>query len=37
MYDDPRLQELKDYLINTRKLSVMTVKDILWKVKELFL
>lgn len=36
MYDDPKLQELKDFLYS-KKLSVMTVKDILRKVKDLFM
>lgn len=36
MYDDHRLQELKDFLYS-KKLGVWTVKDILAKVKELFL
>lgn len=36
MNDDPKLQELKDFLYS-KKLGVWTVKDIVGKVKELFL
>lgn len=34
---DPRIEKLKDYLVKEFKLSVFTVKDIVWKVEQLFI
>jgi hypothetical protein len=36
-YDDPRLQELKWFLMVKKKLSIFTVKSILQEVRELFI
>jgi hypothetical protein len=35
-YDDPRIQALKKFLLEDRKLSIMTVKAILYEVAILF-
>jgi hypothetical protein len=36
-YDDPRIQDLKRYLLIKKKLSIFTVKDILYEVGKLFM